>query len=100
MSKHSRILNLITLIRESHSKMEDIFTKGSCLNFFCILHSIYPEAQPWFNIDHIISEIDGKFYDVTGEIKDVTGYQRYTEWYDKKGTRRSFTQMYNYELKL
>lgn len=95
--KHQKILNTITFIRESHSTMENIFTKGSCLNFFCILHSIYPEAQPWFNINHVISKIDNKFYDVTGEVKDVDNYLPYTKWYGKKSTKRSFTRMYNNE---
>lgn len=96
--KHRKILNTITFIRESHSTMVDIFTKGSCLNFFCILHSIYPEAQPWFNIDHVITKIDNKFYDITGEIKDVDTYLPFTQWYNKRRTSRSFTMMYNNEF--
>lgn len=98
--KHRRILNTISFIRESHSEMVNIFSKGSCLNFFCILHSIYPEAECYFNIDHIISKIDDKYYDITGEVKNVEKYQKFTEWYNKKGTKRSFTQMYKVEWKI
>lgn len=100
MNKHRKILSLITLIRESHSAITDIYTKGSCLNFFCILHSIYPEAIAWFNINHIISEIDGKFYDITGEVKCTSDYMKYTEWYNKRRTSRSFKRMYTNELKI
>lgn len=82
--------------------MVNIYTKGSCLNFFCILHSIYPEAIPYFNINHIITKIDDRYYDVTGQVKNIEkqNYMKYTEWYNKKGTKRSFTQMYNYEFKI
>lgn len=82
--------------------MVNIFSKGSCLNFFCILHSIYPETECYFNIDHIISKIDDKYYDITGEVQNVEEqrYQKFTKWYDRKGTKRSFTQMYNAEYKI
>ena len=55
LNKHRKILNIISSIRESHSKMGDIFSYGSCLNLFIILRNIFPEAKPYFNIDHIIT---------------------------------------------
>lgn len=102
MNKHQKILNTISFIRESHSEMVNIFSRGSCLNFFCILHSIYPEAIPYFNISHVISKIDDRYYDITGEVKNVEkqDYRLYTNWYNKKNTKRSFTQMYKAEYKI
>lgn len=97
--KHRRILNTISFIRESHSEMVNIFSKGSCLNFFCILHSIYPEAECYFNIDHVISKIDGKYYDITGEVNGK-GYMKWTQYYNKRRTSRSFTLMYNNEYEI
>lgn len=82
-NQHRTILNQISAIRESHPEMENIFLKGSCLNFFCILRAVYPQAQPWFNIDHIITEIDGKFYDITGVVSNE-GYMPFTQMYLKK----------------
>jgi hypothetical protein len=99
MSQHRKILNQISAIRNSHSQMTNIFLYGSCLNLFCILRSIYPEAQPWYNIDHVITEIGGRFYDITGSVSNE-GYYRFTEIYDRKGTRRSFSQMFKYEFPL
>lgn len=118
---------MIGLIRDSHPTMVDIYTKGSCLNFFLILHSIYPEAVAYFNIDHIITEIDGVFYDVNGcvspaEVGESVGlstsktltnqrfascteisrgnYKKYTQYYNKRRTSRSYKQMYNAFAKL
>lgn len=97
MTKHQRILNFISLVRDSHPEMVNIFTLGSCLNFFCILHAVYPEAQPYFNIDHIITKIDGRYYDITGTVNiKGTTYRPYTEkeFYPKRRMSRSFGRMY------
>lgn len=99
MTKHRQILNIISLIRDSHSNMIDIFTKGSCLNLFLILHSIYPEAKPLFNIDHVITEIDNKCYDITGQVSKK-GYSLFSELYNKKGISKSFSQMLKYDYRL
>lgn len=96
MTKHRKILNLIFLIRESHSTFEFIFLNGSCMNLFCILHSIYPEAKAWYNIDHIITEVDDRFYDITGIVSNK-GYLPLISYYNKKNISRAFKQMYNYE---
>ena len=80
--------------------MENIFSYGSCLNLFIILRNIFPEAKPYFNIDHIITKIDNKFYDIKGTVLNIKGYEPYEKFFDKKGLNRSFTQMYNYELNI
>lgn len=80
--------------------MENIFRFGSCLNLFCILHSFYPEAKAWFDSNHIITEIDGKFYDINGEANNE-GYDLYTEVFaTRKRFKRSFRSMYKSEFKL
>lgn len=70
MSEHNKILNIISKIRESHSLIPFIFTKGSCYNFYLILKSIYPEAECYYNQaeGHVITKINDKFYDITGEV--------------------------------
>lgn len=98
MTKQRRILNLISEVRNSCGVMEYIFLNGSCINMFCILRCIYPEARPWFNIDHVITEIDGKFYDITGQVSSK-GYRPFAEFYNKRRASRAFTQMYNYATK-
>lgn len=99
ISKHQQILNQIAAIRASHSQMSNIFLYGSCLNLFCILKSFYPESEAFFNQDHVVTQIDGKFYDITGRVF-AKGYKPLTSFYGKRGTIRSFTQMYRAEFKL
>lgn len=76
--------------------MTDIFTLGSCLNFHLILKTVYPEAKPLYNIDHVLTEIDGKCYDITGCV-NCKGYSKFSEYYDKKRISRAFSQMLKYE---
>lgn len=72
--------------------MVEIFTKGSCLNFFLILHSIYPEAIPLYNSNHVIVKIDDKCYDITGRVSE-SGYLKFSEIYRKKEISKAFSQM-------
>lgn len=69
-------MKLIRLIRESHPEICNIYTRGSCLNFFLILKEIYPQAIGYYNNDHVITNIDGVFYDITGEIKNTENYMK------------------------
>lgn len=79
--------------------MVNIFTKGSCLNFYLILRTVYPNAIPWYNQDHIVTEIDGRFYDITGSVSNE-GYLKYSEFYNKKRMIKSFKQMYKHNYKI
>lgn len=100
MNKHKQILRLIKEIRESHSEMVNIFTMGSCINLYCILKVIYLDAVAYTNSDHIITKIDDKFYDITGEISDV-GYLPFFEIYAKKEkTLKTFYDMYKNQFKI
>jgi hypothetical protein len=75
-------LTTITEIRNSNPIMEEIFMQGSCCNLYFILKSIFPNASAYFNLDHVITKIDNKFYDITGEVSP-TGYSPIEEWFDE-----------------
>lgn len=98
MTKRQKIVNLITEIRNSHSRTVEIYTGGSCLNFHLILRSVFQEAKPYYNSNHIVTEIDGTFYDITGVVHNRGEYLPFEGYFDKKGTRRAFNQMYRAEF--
>lgn len=61
---------LIDAIRCSFIGSEDVYTKGSCYQLYLILKTVFPQAKQWV-IDsplHVVTEIDGKFYDIHGEL--------------------------------
>lgn len=63
------------------------------MNLHMILRSVYPEAIPYYNADHIVTKIDGKFYDIRGVVTDAKRYQPLTDYYDKKHLSRCYTQL-------
>jgi hypothetical protein len=96
ISKHQRILNLLALIRDAHPAIKPIFLYGSCLNLFCILRALYPEAEAYSNQNHVLTKIDGKYYDITGRVVPIESdnYKPFTSFHSKRRTSRAFIWMY------
>ena len=65
----NNIEEFISLIRDSFVGSQQVYTNGSCYHFYLILKNIYPSAICWYDESHIVTEIDGKFYDITGEVQ-------------------------------
>ena len=63
-------LPLITSMRDSDGYIESIYTMGGCYQFYLILKSIFIDAEPFINkeLDHVITKVNGLFYDITGEV--------------------------------
>jgi hypothetical protein len=47
----------------------DDSAKLKCFKFYEMLKNFYPQAIAHHDSDHVITEIDGKFYDSTGEVE-------------------------------
>ena len=76
--------------------MESIYTSGSCLNFYLILRDRFSDQcpVPYYNVDHVITFIGDRYYDITGEVKFKEGeYLKLTDYYPKKGFIKAVRQM-------
>lgn len=68
-------IEFIDALRQSDRYIKVIYTEGGCYQFSKILKVIYQSAKAikvkWDNTtyNHIVTEIDGKYYDITGEVK-------------------------------
>lgn len=64
------ILDFIKELRDSADIQYKIFTEGSCFRLYCIIKTIFPKANPYWSDrdEHAITEIDGKYYDIGGEV--------------------------------
>ena len=73
-NEHRKILGIIKTIRESFIGAEYVYTNGSCFQFYLILRRIFPHAIAYYNGDHVITLINNRMYDITGEIRETKGY--------------------------
>jgi hypothetical protein len=93
----NQIENFISAIRDSHSEMRNIFTQGSCWNFYLILRRVFPDSQPYYNINHVVSKIGDRFYDINGDVtREVLKNGHYSPFftiYSRAGIRRAISQM-------
>lgn len=57
-------------LKSSYHKNEMIYSEGSCFRLYSILKTVFSKASPYYSsLDgHWITEIDGSFYDINGEI--------------------------------
>ena len=65
----SSVESFIATIRDSFIGSQQVYTEGSCYHFYLILKCVYPEAEPYYDADHIITKIGNSFYDITGEVQ-------------------------------
>lgn len=68
------ILKVIERIRTSFPMSVEVYTKGSCIKFAMILLEIYPQGKILYDCDHALFELDGRYYDITGEVPKTTNH--------------------------
>lgn len=73
---HDDIMAVINAVRGSFVQAEQVYLYGSCYKFHEILVAAFPhlEVIPYYNVDHVISLIGKRFYDITGEVTDTEKY--------------------------
>lgn len=81
---HENILGFIKTVRESFIGSETVYTCGSCYHFYLILKQVFPSAVAMDNEDHVITEINGRYYDIYGEAKN-NGHNVVTEYHFERG---------------
>jgi len=61
---------IISALRNSDRYIESIYSQGGCYQFYKFLKALCPQGVPLINIkkDHIITEIDGYYYDIIGLV--------------------------------
>lgn len=77
MENNIAIEEFIAAIRDSFIGSQQVYTEGSCYHFYLILKQVFPNAEPYFDLDHIITKIGDKFYDITGEVRCDPSSTRY-----------------------
>lgn len=69
------------------SAAEELFLYGDCYYFAIILKERFKDKAiiKYLIIDnHFITEIDGRMYDIRGDITDIIDYSQLIDWKDMK----------------
>lgn len=67
-TSHHQITHVLAELRGAIPDAVHIFTAGGCFRLHLILRAIWPEAEPWYDGDHVITKIGNHWYDITGEV--------------------------------
>ena len=66
---NTKVPIFIQLIRNSFHGSVRVYTEGSCYQFYKILKHSFSQVEPYYSNGHVVSKIDGNFYDITGEVQ-------------------------------
>ena len=84
MSKEQVILSFINQFRAFGPGVEECFSNGMCFHFARILHMRFQDEETHLLYDQIIghfaTEINGRVYDITGDITDDQRY-KWDNWH-------------------
>ena len=75
----NKVETFISRVRDSFIGSQQVYTEGSCYHFYLILKEVFPDAEAYFDADHIITKIDDKFYDITGEVRGDLTLDKYNK---------------------
>lgn len=88
-------IKFIQLIRESFIGSEKVYTQGSCYQLYLILKYIFPEAEAYYNCDHVITKIKHTYYDINGVVNDISNYLPIDDIYIKDIRREAINWKFN-----
>lgn len=74
MIQSDPVLKLIDAICNSFDDAVKVYTNGGCFQFYLILRSVFPDAKPYYDSNHIITRIGDRYYDITGRILNVDNF--------------------------
>ena len=66
-SDNIKINDFIKSIRESFDSSVAVYSFGNCYQFYEILKIIYPDAEAYYDGNHVWTKIDNRFFDIYGE---------------------------------
>ena len=62
------VISFLSALRRLHPELETRCLNGSCFKLYLLLREVWPDADPWYDGDHVIIKIGNAFYDIRGEV--------------------------------
>ncbi|MEH6368498.1 MAG: hypothetical protein V7764_19695 [Pseudomonas marincola] len=66
------VLAFLFTLRELHPDLPRFALNGGCFKVYLVLKQAFPQAEPYYNGDHVITRIDGDYYDIRGQVEPVS----------------------------
>jgi hypothetical protein len=74
-----KVMKFIETVRESFEGASKVYTRGSCYQFYLILKRVFPEAEAYYDLSHVITKIGDEYYDING-IAKIENHVHFSEW--------------------
>lgn len=65
----------LSLLRDLHPDLPRIGRNGSCFRVYLLLKAVWPEAEAWYDSNHVITKIGEQFWDIHGEVFPESHYR-------------------------
>lgn len=62
----------LSALRELHPDMSRWGLHGGCFKVFLAIKQAFPDAEPWYDSNHVITKVGGEFYDIRGQVEPVS----------------------------
>jgi len=87
-------IDFIRALWRSDRYIETIYLNGGCYQFYILLKTIYPTAEPYTSFDrnHIATKINNVLYDVTGDVDDSEWFEPLTKEQEEICKKWSFSK--------
>ncbi|MEM9990626.1 MAG: hypothetical protein AAF738_02615 [Bacteroidota bacterium] len=80
--------------------MPNIFSFGSCWNFYELLKLVFPKSVAYYDCNHIITRIGDRYYDITGEVAPNKNHSPFQDYYHPERKKRVIQAMLEAEFPL
>jgi len=90
MTTEDRVLYFITSIRKRLGENWSHYLKGGCYDLYFKLLGKFPNAQAYYDSNHIITKIEDKYYDITGKVKKGNHLPVDGEYYTHEQLEKEF----------
>lgn len=62
----------LSALRELHPDMSRWCLNGGCFRLYLAIKQVFPQAEPYYDGCHVITQVDGRWFDIRGEIQPVS----------------------------
>jgi hypothetical protein len=66
-------LAFLAALRNLHPDLPRYGENGGCFRVHLALKAVFPGAVPLYDGNHVVTRIDGKLYDISGEVDPASG---------------------------